>query len=168
MTDGISSPPAPRPPASKPWRGWYNERIFLAMCAVLIIAGSFGPWITAERTDTIRFARSGMDFDGRLTFVGGALLAVFVFLRMYIGAIVIGALVTLLGVLNERDFQDGALFDDGRVRLSANIGLGLYAVLAGGVGALILGILCIRYERRIGYWRVLELLRQREDRSSQW
>jgi hypothetical protein len=167
MTDEIASPPVPRPPAPKPWRGWYNERIFLAICAGLIIAGSFGPWITAERTDTIHFARSGMDFDGHLTLVGGALLAVFVFLRIYIGAIVIGALVTLCGVLNHRDLQDGALFDDGTIFLAGGIGLGLYAVLAGGMGALILGILCIRYERRID-WRVLGLHRQREDRSSQW
>ena len=147
MTDGIPSPSVRRPPAlTKPWSDWYNYRTLLAMCAVLIIVGSFGPWITTGTTDP-HFSRSGMDFDGLLTLVGGALLVLFVFLRRYIGAIVIGAVVTICGVLNHRDLEGDTLFHDGK-SITGSIGWGLYAVLAGGIGALIFGNLCLRHDRK--------------------
>lgn len=110
----------------------------------LVVVGSFLPWASVSALGQ-ELTVDGMDGDGPLTLIGGALvgaLALAAHLQRparwkVITALVLAALVTLVAVIDVVDVNNRVAEVEGdfAVDLEASIGIGLWLVLAGGVVA---------------------------------
>ncbi len=132
--------PPPPPPAADPAR---VAGIFAVIGGVLLLVGSFLPWVTAT-TIFGQLSINGFDGgDGKITAAAGAAAAGFL-LHGLLGrnwsSYLIGALAAVVGVLvagyDFNNLSDLLVSEDG---FSASRGVGIYACCGGGLLAVVAG-----------------------------
>jgi hypothetical protein len=120
-----------------------NDFWALGAAVLAVVVGSIGPWVTNPL-----ISRGGLDGDGWITLVlagltGATLVAAYskAPIRTGWGPIVAGVLIAAVGIIDAVDIEE-----KGNTQLLgesvdvANIGWGLYMVIAGGVALVVIGL----------------------------
>jgi hypothetical protein len=112
--------------------------------AAVVVLGSFLPWASVTVFGA-ELTVDGMDGDGPLTLIGGALVGALTLAAhlqrparwKVVTALVLAALVTLIAVIDVVDVSSRVADVEGElaVDLEASVGIGLWLVLAGSVVA---------------------------------
>jgi len=138
-----TAPSGPAPDA-KP-----QALILLAGAAVAIV-GAFLPWATVDIFDET-LSKAGTDGDGVITLVLAGAAAVLGAIGLGAGrkrwqpitAVVLAALVVGVAVLDMADIKSKFGDDAGVFDIEVNIGIGLWLTLAGGIAAVVGGLMLL-------------------------
>jgi hypothetical protein len=112
------------------------------LSAAAIVVGSYAPWLN-DKSGLDRNALYGVDGYGVYVALGGVVIAFCGLIRTYLGAAVIAALVSAVGVMTYLDAKHRTE-TFGADYFGGSIGWGLIVVIIGGGAAFILALICRR------------------------
>ena len=128
--------PASAPaPAVTPSSTWESPRILVAAGAAAVIFGSLMPWVSIS-TGFGSITKNGIEGDGVITLIAGAVVLVLVFVGKYVGSLIVSALATALLIFEIVDVNR-AIDDIDSDFATASVGWGLWLSTVGAVIALI-------------------------------
>jgi hypothetical protein len=130
-----------------------NKKMIGLVSAVLMIVGAFLPWVNTEvmgmSESTSGFMGSGKGAPGALTVIFGVLCAIFIFLdkkwsniaAMVLAILSIAWVLERFATIKEKI---GAIPNLGMFSVKVSMGLGLYLIIAAGVGVIIGAVMSMR------------------------